>query len=782
MSALHKVLGALSDHGSKVKPNRGEYLAQCPAHDDNKPSLSVSQGDKGVLLHCFAGCSTDAILSALGLTPADLFDDAPDRKEKTTARQTTGLRTPWGRLLKAIYPYRDNGIDLFFVGRNFDKADGFPQWTPSGAKVADLPDEVRGTPFEIDHIRAVATRVVDSCEGEEDVLAINRKGGVATTMAGGAKISENRARVDAYVAHLIKAGVLEVRVIADRDDPGREHAQRVAQACQRAGLTFTVVELGCEDHCKDPRAAINAHSCGWESELIPLQEPTTTEQQTTEILDESESESVRDRSPSISYEWGASVECVKPDWLWREWLCKGALHVLAGKQSGGKSTWVAYVIARLLQGKLDAPNGLRAGVISLEEPNDRLAARLRASGADMSRVALYLEVKDFDKNGNEIERPWRLPQDLDVLERFITSADLSLVVVDGAGYAINGNQDYANIGTALSGLGKVAERTGCAILAITHTRKEGNTDAVTAAIGSTAWTAIPRICWVCGVDPDDESESRRIVAVGKTNYRRPTSAIAYTIAGDEELEVGYATNVTEVDTTADQVVAPRESVEDRSELAEARRFVLDALSDGPMLSGELTKLAKKEGISERTLRRAKGALKVHSEQRREGGSLIGWEVSLPELGHVGHVGHVGVKTGQKPRSEQGGQGGQGDNELGHVGPLGVTRGNTPKIGVGGQGGQGGQPLSEGKTTTAESNPVPELIPRPKPTVKHCPNCDRELSNPISKQVGLCMKCDPKRRESEPLCPKCERYLATIESKRAGACSHHAKPELEGSQQ
>lgn len=50
------------------------WLARCPAHPDRSPSLSVRELDDGcVLIHCFAGCDTAAILSAVGLEFADLF-------------------------------------------------------------------------------------------------------------------------------------------------------------------------------------------------------------------------------------------------------------------------------------------------------------------------------------------------------------------------------------------------------------------------------------------------------------------------------------------------------------------------------------------------------------------------------------------------------------------------------------------------------------------------------------------------------------------------------------
>jgi hypothetical protein len=49
-------------------------MAQCPAHADRTPSLSImSFPDGNVWLHCFAGCETDDVLDRLGLSYADLF-------------------------------------------------------------------------------------------------------------------------------------------------------------------------------------------------------------------------------------------------------------------------------------------------------------------------------------------------------------------------------------------------------------------------------------------------------------------------------------------------------------------------------------------------------------------------------------------------------------------------------------------------------------------------------------------------------------------------------------
>ena len=54
----------------------GKYLSRCPAHDDRSPSLAIKDGDDGrVLIHCFAGCETENVLSAIGLTFSDVMPE-----------------------------------------------------------------------------------------------------------------------------------------------------------------------------------------------------------------------------------------------------------------------------------------------------------------------------------------------------------------------------------------------------------------------------------------------------------------------------------------------------------------------------------------------------------------------------------------------------------------------------------------------------------------------------------------------------------------------------------
>ena len=69
----------------------GEWICSCPGplHDrgDRNPSLSLKEEQDGTLLvHCYAGCETDSIMTALRLELSDLYPE-PISKHKSPLSQ-----------------------------------------------------------------------------------------------------------------------------------------------------------------------------------------------------------------------------------------------------------------------------------------------------------------------------------------------------------------------------------------------------------------------------------------------------------------------------------------------------------------------------------------------------------------------------------------------------------------------------------------------------------------------------------------------------------------------
>ena len=78
-SPVERVIAALEVRGCQPKENSDGYEARCPSHDDHDPSLSVSEGDGGrALVHCFAGCTIEEVVEALGLSMLDLMTENGD--------------------------------------------------------------------------------------------------------------------------------------------------------------------------------------------------------------------------------------------------------------------------------------------------------------------------------------------------------------------------------------------------------------------------------------------------------------------------------------------------------------------------------------------------------------------------------------------------------------------------------------------------------------------------------------------------------------------------------
>ncbi len=104
MSAIDRVVERLEG----VKAHNGNFTARCPAHEDTEPSLSIGEGDDGrVLLKCFAGCTAEDIVAALGLEMSDLFPDGGEGGV-TPLNTPAQVHTPDTPELKLVKGGREN--------------------------------------------------------------------------------------------------------------------------------------------------------------------------------------------------------------------------------------------------------------------------------------------------------------------------------------------------------------------------------------------------------------------------------------------------------------------------------------------------------------------------------------------------------------------------------------------------------------------------------------------------------------------------------------------------
>lgn len=209
-TAYDRIREALEQHGQRITNQTHHRLqAQCPAHPDKDPSLSVTNADGMTLIHCHAGCNTDDILTELNLTKKDLYDD------------------PRGRTYEYV---TIDGIIGRRVHRTPDKKfrqSGDTKTTPA---LYHLPELVQAV---------TAEETVYLVEGEKDADNLTKlTGATATTAPQGATNLRKADLTPLYDAHVV--------AIVDKDEPGAEWARTVEHelADKAASLEFKQAATG----------------------------------------------------------------------------------------------------------------------------------------------------------------------------------------------------------------------------------------------------------------------------------------------------------------------------------------------------------------------------------------------------------------------------------------------------------------------------------------------------------------------------------------------------------
>jgi len=211
-----------------VRPNGKGFTARCPGpahgHGDRHNSLSVTPGDDGrILLNCFTGCSTDDIVSALGLTMADLMPPKDNRPRNETVYK---LVIGPGDVVEHVRVEKADGSKDFFWRRN-------GQSGLQGLKVRDLP-----------LYRPDRNRIwedgdrITICEGEKAAIAAEGLGLAAYGTVCGAAACPS-----VSVLKPVCAG-RHVLLWADNDDPGRAHMKSIAGALTGLAASVTTFWTG----------------------------------------------------------------------------------------------------------------------------------------------------------------------------------------------------------------------------------------------------------------------------------------------------------------------------------------------------------------------------------------------------------------------------------------------------------------------------------------------------------------------------------------------------------
>ena len=507
-------------------------------------------------------------------------------------------------MTSTIYTYELDGKFQFGVERRPDKkflqfhrdSDGAKRYGRNGS---------RPIPYRIDELQGRPTVAV--VEGEKDVEACWAASIPATCNPGGAgKWSDD------LTAMLKDHGVQNVAVIPDRDDAGQQHAEQVAASAARFGLKVKIVELPGSTKGFDPADFLSTHDPSELKTLIQTTPPYIAAPPTDEPASE-----------SAAIICLADVQRESVEWIWRSRIPRGKLSIIAGQPGEGKSTVTLDLAARITRGET-LPDGCTApqGSVLLLSAEDGLAdtigPRLDAAGADATRVYALTAIKTLDG-----ARPVNLANDLPRLREAMDAVQPILVVVDPLSAYLGKTDSWkdAEVRSVLSPLAELANERRCAITAVMHFSKATGQKPINKILGSVGFAAAARV--VLGVGSDPDNAARRFLLPVKNNLAPAAPTLAFTL--DDGRVIWEPSPVTGV--TADSILDASSS--DSAERTDAERFLRDLLADGsPVPAAEVTRHARDNGISPRTLHRAKSRLGVKSE-RSGYGSSGRWSWHLP---------------------------------------------------------------------------------------------------------------------------------------------------------
>ena len=347
----------------------------------------------------------------------------------------------------------------------------------------------------------------------------------------------------------------------------------------------------------------------------------------------------------------ADVEPRDVEWLWPRRIAIGKITMLAGDPGLGKSFCCTDIAARISAGlpwpDLPDRSQLGGGVIILSAEDaldDTIRPRLDAAGADPERVTALLAVRDIDpKTGLPRQRGFHLDKDMENLELALRrTPGCRLVIIDPiSSYLGDANShNNAEVRGLLAPLSDLAARHRVAVLCVSHLNK-GAGDAMYRVMGSLAFVAAARAAYVVVKDSKDDTGQRRLVLPIKNNLGDDESGLAYSIvesSGNAQPRVQWEPELVHMTVKEALGIADgngetfrRANNDDgchrSTQIAEASEWLECHLAEGPKPARAVILAAAKDGISKRTLERAKAsnpAIVAKREGLLDGGSHWVW--------------------------------------------------------------------------------------------------------------------------------------------------------------
>lgn len=498
-----------------VRKQSGGYQAKCPNHEDKIASLSMVEKDGKILLHCHAGCETNAILDKLGLEAKDLFSDN-GYKTSNEPLNTYNYLDENGNLIYQVCRYPGKK----FIHRRPDGAGGWI-YNMNG---------VKRVPYELPIVMATikAGQPVYIVEGEKDVKRLHSIGLAATCNSGGAG-----KWLDSF-ADCFKGA--RVAIIPDNDQPGRKHAQMIAKSLF-GKVAIKIVNLPGLNEKEDVSDWLDAANT--KEDLIKLVKETEVIHHPPAIEDCD----VRMNNLLPIVHLHELDEPEPMTFIVEDMLPENYLSVIFGDGGNGKSLLSLTLACCVATGMsfLDK-QVVKSNVLyldfELEEKEQTRRAYKAARGLGLERPPKGLF---YLQPGSDTSVPLKLNDLVNPLRATVEANDIRLVVVDSAGMAISGDAEKAS---DIISLFQALRELKVSILLIDHQSKlkQGESYEGKSAFGSVYKSNLARSIFQVHVVDNQEGLAKAVLRQTKSNFTAKAEPIGismsfgnnFTVSIDEE--------------------------------------------------------------------------------------------------------------------------------------------------------------------------------------------------------------------------------------------------------
>lgn len=456
-SPVDVVLARLKD----AKRSGAGWIARCPAHDDNRASLSIASGEAGrALVHCHAGCELGSILGAVGLEVRDTFAE----------EHSNGNGSGPKRVI-AEYTYHDEGgLPLYQVVRYEPKdfrqraSDGIGGWRWSMKGVTRVPYRLPAVLKAVKEGRGVVI-----VEGEKDADRLAELGICGTTNAGG-----SGKWGDELCGHLEGARVV---IVPDNDEPGRRHAEDVAERLTGIAAEVRLLQLPDLPEKGDISDWLAAGQSAEEFKRLAKSAPTWDEIRSgPEGTGDSAAETSRKIPPALSVRELMEVPEPEESWIASGLIPGGANILMAAYPKSFKTfTCLELAVSAITQAefldRFPVPRQHNVGMILMEGSTYRTKVRLdricRGKGCTLDE--LDGRFRFWFRPPLKLSHAGLMQE----LSAYIEEYELDLLMIDNWSYVSTGNSNDSDEVTpqldALSALR--AKWPNLSTLLVHHARK-----------------------------------------------------------------------------------------------------------------------------------------------------------------------------------------------------------------------------------------------------------------------------------------------------------------------